>query len=301
MESIPSTSLNLHKKHIYKLRKKNFQKRLVSQVCFVGYMLIVYQYIKYGSAFLPFILRCFLQSVLAAPYPSDVQLQRIATNNDLSGIPYITGTRRSQSEQPTPSSLQMPGAFASEESTSAQNSEANTQIAVDNLKRKARKLLFHGVLSINIIYLIFDLISPRDLSSEFNGNGLPEKGLGSTPSPFVNGHGLLQGERKGGFSLQMIGETLPKYNLQGNIGLIFSDILILMAQYALFVLACVNFANFDNEDLINDDGDTFESNKYNESNGYDGNVLVARIDPIRAAELVISFNGEYIDNETNTV
>ncbi|EDO15643.1 hypothetical protein Kpol_473p2 [Vanderwaltozyma polyspora DSM 70294] len=269
--------------HVYKLRKRNFQRRLSTQLCYLGYMTIILQYIKYGSNVLTLGFRCLLQSILSSPFPSDIQLERIARNNNLSRIPYVGDTTaqfRVSSEM-----TNIPGAFTPTESIEEMQN-IDRQSAINSLKLKARKILFHGALTVNTILILLDLLFPKDFVGQFEGNNLRDGSLQNASSPFINGNGLLQGEYKGGFFLQIVGELVPKTNLEGNLGMIFTDFLILALQYGLFILGCINFTKLDNIEL--DQNEELIAQKLDEnSDGYDGNVLVTIIDPIKAIDRVL--------------
>ncbi|CCE64942.1 hypothetical protein TPHA_0J01200 [Tetrapisispora phaffii CBS 4417] len=280
---------------VYKLRKKNFQKRLTSQLIFFGYVCITFQYIKYGTSFFVLLYRCLLQSILTAPYPSDSQLRRITENalsreneSDIStsSIPYINNNLLQYSL--TGANVEMPGSFDEGISGTASPSEQSIQDSIENLKLRARKYLFHWSFTFNLMFILWDFIFPVDFLARFDGENSPDDRFKNLPSPYINGHGLLGGEKSYGIFVQMIGQAMPDSNLKGNIGLILTDILILCCQYSLFILTAINFASFKNEELNENDVDIeHERLNFPQSNGYDGRVLVTKIDPVNTVSKII--------------
>lgn len=152
----------------------------------------------------------------------------------------------------------------------------------NEIKRKIRNVLFHGSLTVNALFITSALLFPVDFIGKLEGNYLHEDGLNNTPSPFNNANGIIQGERRGGFSMQMIGESLPQTNSKGNVGILMFEFAILVCQFSLFVLTCVNFAGLDDRRSV----ETHDSEPVI-GDGYDGKVDVTHIDPMSAISDVL--------------
>lgn len=272
-------TLRSENERVYLLRRKNFQRKLVTKFSYLGYVIIVLYYLKYGCTIWTLLLRTCVQSLLVVPFPSEIQIRRLSQANDNTGSAYLSRLSGAISTD----SVEIPGSFPSTvRQESGTSSEEQVKKEVDDVKRKIRNLLFHGSLTVNILYLLFALLFPVNFAGSLEGNYLHEDGLMNTPSPFNNANGLIQGERKGGFFMQMIGETVPQSNFKGNLGVVMFEFAILFCQFNLFVLTCVNFADLDSS----------ESNEADEesssSDGYDGKVHVTKIDPIAAITSILS-------------
>lgn len=274
-------SLRTENERVYQLRRKNFQRKLVSEVSYFGFIIIVLYYLKYGCTIWTLVLRTVVQSLLAVPFPSEIQIRRLSQARENSGSAYLSTISGAMSTD----TVEMPGAFPSTSTQeTAPRSEEQIKKEIDGVKIKIRNVLFHASLTINFLYLIFALLFPTNFVGKLEGNHLREDGLTNTPSPFNNANGLIQGERKGGFFLQMIGEAIPQSNLKGNVGVIMFEFAILFCQFSLFTLTCVNFANLD--ELTTNDETTEDMNSH--SDGYDGKVHVTQIDPITAIHKTMS-------------
>lgn len=250
---------------VYELRKRNFTKHFVNTVSLIGYVFIVIQYIKFGTSFWILLIRSSSQSLLTNPFPNNAHLRRIANRTNRNSTP-ATNTS-------------MPGGFISSiESTDNDIDENNMvptvseSIAVNEIievKKKIRKLLFHSALTFNLVVFIWNIFHPTHFMNKLEGDHLNEKNLTNAPSPFVTGNRILGGELRGGVFLQIIGEALPQSDLWGNIGKLGYDFLIIVLQYTLFILTCINFGELGYEEA--------PDTKFLKSDGYDGKVLVAEI------------------------
>lgn len=279
MSSDTRNPSRIEDERIYRLRRKNFQRNLATKMGYLGYVVIVLYYLKYGCTIWNLLLRVCVQSLLAVPFPSDTQIQRLSQARTSRGSAHfftLSGTIR-------PESVSMPGAFPTgDDSQTAARSEAQMEQESKEIKRKIRKVLFHGSLTFNVLFIVSALVFPVNFIGKLEGNHLLEAGLANTPSPFNNANGIVQGERKGGFSLQMIGETLPQTNFKGNLGIVMFEFAILLCQFTLFVLTCINFADLgDKRDVDADHSEAIVSD------GYDGKVDVTQIDPVSAISDIV--------------
>ncbi|GAV53240.1 hypothetical protein ZYGR_0AI05240 [Zygosaccharomyces rouxii] len=261
---------------VYQLRRKNFQKKLVVQLSYLGYLVILLEYVKYGCTIWTLILRTVTQSLLAAPFPNDTQIRRLSLHTETSGSSYFS--RLSNVVPSNNGVTTMPGAFIEGgRQESANNQEDQIKEEVNEVKRKIRTVLFHASLTVNLLYILMSILFPVDFIGQLEGNYLHEDGLTNAPSPFNNVNGFVQGERKGGFFMQMIGESVPQSNFKGNVGIIMFEMAIVVCQFGLFVLTCINFAELGHQD----------PEVSSHSDGYDGKVFVTQIDPNRAIEIVM--------------
>lgn len=277
---------------VYQLRRKNFQKRLVAQLCYLGYLVILLEYVKYGCSIWTLIFRAITQSLLAAPFPNDNQIRRLSLRSDIPGPNYFL--RLSNVVPNTNGVTTMPGAFIEggrQESFISQEDQIKEE--VNEVKRKIRTVLFHSSLTVNFICILISILFPVDFIGQLKGNYLDEDGLTNIPSPFNNGNGFVQGERRGGFFMQMVGEPIPQSNFKGNLGILTFELAIIVCQLGLFVLTCVNFADLEHQEP------EFSRN----SDGYDGKVFVTQIDPDRAIRLVMETesNRNDLDNSAHNM
>ncbi|CAI4036966.1 hypothetical protein SMKI_16G2630 [Saccharomyces mikatae IFO 1815] len=287
-ESNVEESLTAGNIRVYELRKRNFQRNLVNNLSFFGYVLISLEYIKYDRTVWTLLTRAIVQSLISSPFPSDAKLRRLATvgadnNNNTTGGTTFPGGR----------SIRLPGMFGREmlDNPSSQTEQDYDDAAIVSIKKQIRKFLFHGCLSLNMLFILLTVLFPIDFMEPLSGNAPMNDGPKNTPSPFSNSNGLLLGERRGGLFLQMIGERLPRSNFSGNLGLVVIEFSILVVQFTLFSLTCVVLADLDFQDP-----ERLESVK---SDGYDGSVLVARIPLNKTLNTVLS-GGDTNDIDENT-
>ena len=280
-------NLTIGNKRVYELRKRNFQRNLVNNLSFLGYVLISLEYIKYDRTIWTLIARAIVQSLISSPFPSDAKLRRLATvgaENNTTAVATLPGGR----------SIRFPGMFGTEALYNPSN-EAEQQdhgdAAIVSMKKQIRKFLFHGCLSLNMLFIILTILFPIDFLEPLSGNEPVDDGPKNTPSPFSNSDGLLLGERRGGLFLQMIGERLPKSNFSGNLGLVMFEFSILIVQFTLFSLTCVVLADLDFEEP--------ERLDPLKSDGYDGSVIVARI-PLNKTLDAILDDSNIDDNNENS-
>ncbi|QHS76822.1 Gld1p SPAR_P03570 [Saccharomyces paradoxus] len=280
-------NLTIGNKRVYELRKRNFQRNLVNNLSFLGYVLISLEYIKYDRTIWTLIARAIVQSLISSPFPSDAKLRRLATvgaENNTTAVATLPGGR----------SIRFPGMFRTEALYNPSN-EAEQQdhgdAAIVSMKKQIRKFLFHGCLSLNMLFIILTILFPIDFLEPLSGNEPVDDGPKNTPSPFSNSDGLLLGERRGGLFLQMIGERLPKSNFSGNFGLVMFEFSILIVQFTLFSLTCVVLADLDFEEP--------ERLDPLKSDGYDGSVIVARI-PLNKTLDAILDDSNIDDNNENS-
>ena len=76
-ESTAERNLSIGNKRVYELRKRNFQRNLVNNLSFLGYVLISLEYIKYDRTVWTLITRAIVQSLISSPFPSDAKLRRL--------------------------------------------------------------------------------------------------------------------------------------------------------------------------------------------------------------------------------
>ncbi|GMC43481.1 unnamed protein product [Saccharomyces cerevisiae] len=285
-ESTAERNLSIGNKRVYELRKRNFQRNLVNNLSFLGYVLISLEYIKYDRTVWTLITRAIVQSLISSPFPSDAKLRRLATigaDNNTTGVATLPGGR----------SIRFPGMFGTEmlyNSSSEAEQQDHDDTAIVSMKKQIRKFLFHGCLSLNMLFIILTILFPIDFFEPLSGSEPVDDGPKNTPSPFSNSDGLLLGERRGGLFLQMIGERLPKSNFSGNLGLVMFEFSIFIVQFTLFSLTCVVLADLDFEEP--------ERLEPVNSDGYDGSVIVARI-PLNKTMNAILNDGNINDNNEN--
>lgn len=281
-------NLTIGNKRVYELRKRNFQRNLVNNLSFLGYVLISLEYIKFDRTIWTLITRAIVQSLISSPFPSDAKLRRLATvgaDNDTTAVATLPGGR----------SIRFPGMFGTEVLYDPSN-EAEQQdhgdAAIVSMKKQIRKFLFHGCLSLNMLFIVLTILFPIDFLEPLSGNEPVDDGPKNTPSPFSNSDGLLLGERRGGLFLQMIGERLPKSNFSGNLGLVMFEFSILIVQFTLFSLTCVVLADLDFEEP--------ERLDPLKSDGYDGSVIVARIPLNRTLDAILDDSNINDNNENSS-
>lgn len=252
MPDFYSSISDKEKARIRALRTKNFQRNLIDKLSYLGYLFITLQYIKYGSSFWSLVLRIIVQSTLSKPFPDDSRLRSMTLRGELARVGANTFNP----------AWNMDAETRQNEDQSPETSEAAEEQAIALIKKKVRQILYHGAFTANLIFLFVDVLEPRDLS---NGHDPSHRA-----SPFENAYGLVQGQRRGSFSMQIIGELLPTSNLVGNLGNIGYDIAILLVQLTQFVLTCIKLSG--QEHLQNTDG-----NPGPVTDGYDGTVEASSI------------------------
>lgn len=255
------------RKEIYEDRKTDFVQHFVNSLSLLGYIIIVIQFIKFETSFWVLLVRTSFHSLLTNPFPSYAQLRRIAQR---------TSRRTTDTE-----GVDMPGGFTNAASIlnvsgrspgvingSTDPLSEDEEIAI--VKRKIRKLLFHGSVTLNVVVFLWGVFHPTYFFDKLGEDHPKEKYLESIPSPFISGNGLLGGEFRGVAFIQFIGEAIPKSDLWGNFNKSGYDFLIIILQYTLFILTCINFGELgyvEPADLT-----------YKTSDGYDGHVTAVQVD-----------------------
>ena len=269
-----NTFTNQKTRKIFKLRKKNAEKNLTKNTVLLGFILIIYQYIKFNTSSWILVFRIILQTIIYNPFPTDSQLirviQRVRTsnataNNNSNNNPNTN--RYSFTINNMTSSI--PNAFNENTGTSPNDESFNIDEEIIDFKKRLRITLFHGIILINITILIYRLFNPIDFVKMADGMQLNDTGLTDTPSMFLNGNGVSQGELRGGVTLQLIGERLPTNNFIANLQIWFLDLFIFLSQFALLTLSCINFARLGYKEP--------KEIRYAKSDGYDGFLIATQI------------------------
>lgn len=255
MSSSSDALRNTPNEKVYELRKRNFQRNFVSDLSLLGYITIILAYIKFDTSFWVLLSRLLLQSLLTSPFPDESRLQIIAARTRPQQN--FTGGMFGPSV--------IPGSFPTSDVTEEEQEAAQAYV-----KQKIRKFLFHGALTFNTLRLIWVVINPVNFADKFDTMTASEKALNNAGSPYANSHGLINGERRGGVFLQLIGEHVFRSKLCGNLALIGYEFLILVIQYSLFVVTCINLTDSDRKE---NDGRQQETI----GDGYDGTVFVSEV------------------------
>lgn len=58
-------------KKIFDLRRRNFSRNMVMKLGFLGYLIIIFKYLKYGTNVLSLLFRCVVQALLISPFPDN--------------------------------------------------------------------------------------------------------------------------------------------------------------------------------------------------------------------------------------
>lgn len=235
-------SLLSYYKNSYYMKAKEFRRRLVSQLQFMGYTVLIVCQIKFGGSVILFFLRMAVQSLLGTPYPTKAQLETIASNYTALG---------SQDE--------------------------NTESSVHRtIVSKVQRVFLHMSMTFNIFMIIISIMWPFDFESlleYYRMPGIPN--LENTPSPFNNDHNLIAGEFRGYLFAQYIGERVPVSNLRGNLSYLFWQFCILCCQAGLYLLTVIELSP-----LREDDEQKLMSYRpCDTSDGYSGNVTAFETDP----------------------
>ena len=272
------------RKDIYEDRKTDFVQHFVNSLSLLGYIVIVIQFIKFETSFWVLLVRASFHSLLTNPFPSYAQLRRIA--------------QRTSRRATTTEGVDMPGGFTNATSilNGTNRSQGESDGTVDPLsedeeiaivKKKIRKLLFHGSVTLNVVVFIWNVFHPTYFVDKLGGDHSKEKYLENIPSPFITGNGLLGGEFRGVAFIQFIGDSIPRSDLWGNINKSGYDFLIIILQYTLFILTCINFGQLGYV--------TPTDLAYKTSDGYDGRVTAVEVDYNEPLGIIIKDN-----SETNT-
>ena len=274
MSFVDDTFANQRTRKIFKLRKKNAQKNLTKNTVLLGFILIIYQYIKFNTSSWILVFRIILQTLIYNPFPTDSQLirviQRVRTSNATANNNSINDpntNRYSFTINNMTSSI--PGAFNEGNDTSPIEESFNIDEEIIDFKKRLRITLFHGIILINITILIYRLFNPIDFIEMSDGMRLNDTGFTDTPSMFLNGNGVSQGELRGGVTLQLIGERLPTNNFIANLQIWFLDLFIFLSQFTLLTLTSINFARLGYKEP--------KEIRYAKSDGYDGFLIATQI------------------------
>lgn len=278
---------NRYPRKIFKLRKKNAQKHLTKNIALLGYILVVYQYIKFNTSSWILVFRLILHTILASPFPADNQLMRViervrSNNNPTTNDTPETATTTNTNDPTLGSDLNtsVPGGF-NEEVDSQENLNTNDiDVEVIDFKKRLRSSLFHALILINVSILIYRIFNPIDFVAKFKGKGLNESGLTNTPSVFLNGNGVNEGELRGGITIQLIGERLPTNNFISNLHIWFLDLFILLSQLTLLTLTGINFTKLGYHEP--------KEIRYGKSDGYDGFLVATQINYLEALDAFLS-------------
>ncbi|CAL9736642.1 golgi/endosome-localized DSC protein 1 [Monosporozyma servazzii] len=286
MSSLGSSSTDYYPRKIFKLRKKNAQKHLTKDIALLGYILIVYQYIKFNTSSWIILFRLVLQTIIANPFPTDNQLmrviQRVRSNNNPptnngseTGPPNITEPSIESNMNTT-----IPGGFNEEVNVSENSNPEEIDHEVIDFKKRLRSSLFHAIIVINVSILIYRIFNPLDFVDMFNGKGLNESGLTNTPSAFLNGGGINQGELRGGWTIQLIGERIPTNNFIANLQIWCLDLFVLLSQFTLLILTGINFTKLGYREP--------KEIRYGKSDGYDGLLVATQVNYVDALDEFLS-------------
>lgn len=280
MNAIDNTTTNHRVRKIFKLRKKNAQKSLTKNIILLGYILIVYQYIKFNTSSWILVFRLIIQTLISNPFPADDQLvrviQRVRSNNSNTntnptadnGLNTAPETNR-YSVAINNMTFSIPGAFNESISTLQNNESFNVDEEVMKFKKRLRTSLFHAIILINITVLIYRLFNRINFTDMYDGRGLMDTDFTNTPSIFLNGNGVSQGELRGGLTLQLIGERLPTNNYIANLQIWFLDLFIFFSQFTLLTLTSINFIKLGYREP--------KEIRYTKSDGYDGFLIATQI------------------------
>lgn len=266
---------------VSKLRRRNFKSNLTSKMNMLGYAVIILQYIKFGSSVVPLILRLLLQSFLASPFPDNALLLRAIQrlHEDDSATASSNNSTDGNTYNNTDPNLEvnMPGGFVNFTNTEPslrsvlpEEIELNHEERLITMKNKIRNTLFFLCVPLNGILLLLHIFSPYDFTVGEPDNMIDVSFGGKLGSQFTYGSGLIEGERRSGISIQMVGELIPRSNFAGNMGNVWFDFMILTLQLTLFTITCINFAELGYSDPT-------EITQI-DSDGYDGKMVITRID-----------------------
>ncbi|CAB4252080.1 similar to Saccharomyces cerevisiae YPR109W Predicted membrane protein [Maudiozyma barnettii] len=261
----------------YEDRKTDFTQHFVNALSLMGYIVIVIQFVKFESSFWILLARASFHSLLTNPFPGHAQLRRIAQR-----------TGRTTSSTPD---VDMPGGFtnaanlsnmphATRDNSNITTAPPSTEDEIMAVKKKIRKLIFHGSFTLNLIVLIWNILHPTHFLEKLGGMYPHEKYLKNIPSPFVSGDGLLGGEFRGTAFIQFIGESIPHSNTWGNINKSAYDFLILILEYTLFILTCINFGEMGYVPPADNHSQT--------DDGYTGDIITVEVDFNKSLDIMVN-------------
>ncbi|AMD20721.1 HDL023Cp [Eremothecium sinecaudum] len=260
-------------KGIQKSKLRQFREKLTEHLWLLGYTIIVLSYLKYGGNIIIFLLRCFFQSVLANPFPDhdEVVRQLLFTGN----VHSVPGSSLEDGRSGT-------GSNSDANNDEQQRTARAAGMAIDVIVNMQRAL-FHGVFTLNWLIVIVWILFPTDYESKienFKYDGYPA--LLNTPSPYNNDNFLIQGEWRGTWFFQFIGESIPTSNITGNIMAIVYQFMIFAAQFTLYVLTCVHFSPLRKSQLSEEDEHLLMDNDSYEN----GNINIITLNPGEALKFV---------------
>lgn len=276
--TVENFSPNYNPRRIFKLRKKNAQNNLQSNITLLGFILIIYQHIKFSTSAWILILRIILQTILSSPFPTDEQMMRVvqrvrsdnSNNSDSSTHEPVTNDNHSH---------QIPGGFDEQ----LEEGEDQSTTVIDDVlsfKKRLRSSLLHALILIDISILLYRLFNPIDYVAKINEKQWGDDDVKNVPSIFLNGDGIAQGEFRGRLTFQLIGDSIPTNNFWANIYLWSLDFFIFMSQFSLLTLTGVNFAKIGYVEP--------HEIRYGKSDGYDGYLVATRIDYTTSLDELLS-------------
>ncbi|SCU90371.1 LAMI_0E01772g1_1 [Lachancea mirantina] len=296
------------------LRRKELKlayvRSIVNHLNYLGFLIIILEYMKFESSVWIFVLRLFIQSLLASPFPTQVQMRFLALSQrnrqvfPSSEMP-VTGSATAARE---PSNLaEMPGAFPSSHpnsNNSPTGQEQSDEHAIGRLKYNITWFLLHCSVTFNVMITMYRLLSPMDFTYKVRNMPSDLSNSGSTPSPFENSHGLLNGEYRGRIFVQMIGERIPTSNVWGNAQLCFFNVFIMICQIGLYILTCSDCVQESIENKTSagqDSEETSESGHYGAVAVIDPSASLDRILRERYENNLISYPEATTPDRTQTV
>ncbi|AGO11802.1 AaceriADR030Wp [[Ashbya] aceris (nom. inval.)] len=241
-----------------------FRQQLVDHLGLLGYTVIVLSYIKFGGNILVFLFRLLLQSALLSPFPNQQQLvlRFGQASGRVAGEPDQTPAR-------------------AETGRAAGAVDAEAEDMTKDFLLRIQCALFHAAFTFNCLALITWVIWPADfqeLLGSYRYEGYPA--LANTPSPFNNENSILQGEWRGKWFFQMIGEAVPASNIGGNLMAVTYQLLILCLQFGLYMVSCVYFSPLTKTQLPE-----YDSSSCGQT-AAEGRINVAHVNPVEVFRVI---------------
>ncbi|AET39496.1 Gld1p Ecym_4451 [Eremothecium cymbalariae DBVPG len=255
--------------------RRKFREKLVEHLGLLGYAVIVIGYMKYGGSIIVFFMRCMLQSALVTPFPNHEQRMRgFSIAGTVRGFPAMPGNTN-----PNP-------VVSQDERMQAQD----LQDIATEFFLKIQWVLFHAVFTFNWLVILSWIIWPTDYQAMLGFYKYDKHSdLANAPSPFNNDNYLIQGEWRGTWFMEFIGEAIPSSNKKGNLMAICYQFMILISQFGLYMLSCIYFSPLRGNQLSENDEDAC-----NDGDGYDGSITIVTVDPVEAVRVV---HGITIDSQ----
>ncbi|KAH3900892.1 Gld1p SCDLUD_002351 [Saccharomycodes ludwigii] len=259
--------------NVYKQRKHFFQNQLISDLGSITYVILIFKYVAFNDYTVVLFLRLIMTNILKRLYTKVKDRARFYEHNG-----YLNRIRMFSGVSPT-------DVTPDDEQLSA---EVQEKIIELKFLKPARFFLFNLSFSFNSLMVLLSIIFPIDFKNNW---GYYADGA----SPTIQSNSLF-------IDFLGMNKDISIYgNFKGNLFNILLEFIILYLHFSIYQLTCFDQQQTNDSqsgsDLVNQE----ESISHEDSDGYDGDVIVTKIDFVSTFEKVFSKNDQSINNEADIV